>query len=381
MGPSVLTLININPNKLGALEEYALGLSSELIRRGNFAAVGFSDYPPPWLAQRFNSAEIKVLKFNYERGKIRFIRDLRKAIKKYEINILHATFYNIYSPVLIAATVGTSCRLIYSDQVSRIPGHRRKSILRSIFRFLKGRLCQKFIHAIIADAKFIKRCQMQDNFARPDKIKIIYNGVNLERFGDLGSSKREDILPAFGISPEPSVIVAIAQCIPWKGLNYLLEAAAIVVKERPNTTFIIIGDGPERVPLEKQADGLALKDNCIFTGNRVDTELFLGVADIFVLLSTWEEAFAFSLLEGMASGCPVVATRIGAIPESVVEGLTGILVPPHDALATADALLKLLKNDQLRLKMGREARKRVETHFSLDQWINQTIDVYEKALY
>jgi len=122
-----------------------------------------------------------------------------------------------------------------------------------------------------------------------------------------------------------------------------------------------------------------LKDNVFFTGMRIDTEVFLSVADVFVLTSVWEEAFAFSLLEAMASGSPVVATRIGAIPESVEDGVTGILIPPHDAKATATAILRLLNDSTLRSKLGLMGRKRVERHFSLDHWVNQTIKLYENV--
>lgn len=375
---SVLTLIYINPNKLGALEEYALSLSTELIRRGHFAAVGFQEYPPPWLMEKFDSSGIEVLKLSLSNGGFKFIRDLRKAIRKYGINLVHATFYDTYSLPLIIATLGRSCNLFYSDQISRIPDDRPKRGLTGIFRFLKSRLYQRFIRTIIADAEFIKECQIQDLFTKPNKLKVIYNGVNLQRFGKISYGNRSHILTKLNIPTDSSVIVTIAQFSWVKGLNYLLDAAKMVIKERPNTIFFIIGDGPERVPLEKQAADLGLSDNCIFTGMRVDTEVFLSAADIYVLPSVWEEAFSFSLLEAMASGCPVVSTRTGAIPESVQDGVTGILVPPRDAKATTDAILKLLNDEPLRLEMGLAARKRVEDHFSLDHWINQTIDLYGK---
>jgi glycosyltransferase involved in cell wall biosynthesis len=373
---SVLTLISMNPNKLGALEEYALHLSKELIRRGHFAAVGFSEYPPDWLMQKFNTSGIEVLRFSPSNGAITFITHLRKVIQKYNLNIVHATFYPFYSLKLITATIGNNCKLIFSDQESRI-SHTSRG-LKSIFRFLRNRLYQKYIHAIIADAEFIRKCQIQDHFTKPDKVSVIYNGVNLQRF-KINLAHKSDILKKFSIPPNSSVIVTIAQCIPEKGLNYLIDAAKMVIEEHANTFFIIVGNGPERTVLERQTVSLGIQDNVIFTGMRVDTEVFLSVADVFVLLSVWEEAFAFSLLEAMASGCPVVASRIGAIPESQ-DGMTGILVPPHDAKSAAEAILSLLNNDTLRSNMGFAARQRVENYFSLDHWINQTINLYEKAL-
>jgi len=375
---SVLTLIDMNPNKLGALEEYALRLSSELIRRGNFAAVGFSESLPEWLKEKFKASGIEVLKISSNKGALPLVRGLRETIAKYGLNILHATFYPFYSPLLTLATIGNGCKLIYSDQESRIL-HPQKS-MRNLGRYFRNKLYQRYIQAIIADAQFIKECQIKDHFTSPDKVPVIYNGVNLQRFRRSDTSQRSNILREFKISYELSVILTIAQCIWAKGLNYFIDAANIIVKERPNSAFFIVGDGPEKSAFEKQTSALGLKDNIIFTGMRVDTEMFLSVADVFVLPSVWEEAFAFTLLEAMACGCPVVATRIGAIPECVVDGVTGILVPPRDARAAADAILKLLDDEELRLRMGAAGRKRVEEHFSLERWVNETIALYEKAI-
>ncbi len=374
---SVLTLIRMNPNKLGALEEYTLRLSGELIERGHFAVVGFSEFPPGWLEEKFRSLGIEVLKINQENGPWTFIRKVREVIGQYDLNIVHATFYPFYSPLLIAATIGRGCKLVYSDQESR-ESHPFRGF-HGLFRFLRNRFYQTYIDAIIADAQFIKECQIRDHFTKADKVPVIYNGVNLKRFRRGDSAQRSEFLQKFKISPESFVIATIAQCIWQKGLNYLINAAALIVKERPNSIFFIIGDGPERSKLEEQAVSLNLRDNIIFTGPRVDTESFLSASDVFALLSVWEEAFAFSLLEAMASSCPIVATRIGAIPESVEDGLTGILVPPREAQAAADAILKLLNDKALRLGMGGAARKRVEDHFSLEHWVDQTIKLYERA--
>jgi glycosyltransferase involved in cell wall biosynthesis len=375
---SALNLIGVNPSKLGALEEYALGISKELIRRGHSAFAGFLNFPPPEIMRKFRDNGIKVLEFDHKSGSLSFTRKLRKIIKENEINILHVTFYNIYSPIFVFSILDTTARLIYSDQYSRV--FHPSMNLKSIYRFSRNRVIQKFIHKIVADAQFIKECHIQDDFVKSNKVQVIYNGVNIGRFKRSSLQSRSRLLSEFKMPEESRLIVTIAQCIPYKGLDYLLEAAKIVLEKHHNTFFFIIGDGPDRKKLEKKACDLNIEDRCFFTGVRVDTENFLGSADIFVLLSLWEEAFAFSLLEAMASECPVVATNIGAIPESVQDGVTGILVPPRDAGATATAILKLLNDEPLRLKMGRAARKRVEDNFSLRNWINQTIHLYENAV-
>ncbi len=375
---SVLTLLDLNPNKFGALEEYGLALSSELLKRGHFGAVGFSDLPPTWLRQRYDSARVPVLRINRGDGQIPLILNVRRAIHQYGINIVHATFYDIYSPALPMATIGTSCGLVYSDQVSRT--FHPKNGVRCIWRFVRNRLCQTFISAIIADAEFIRQCQLRDHFTRPDKLTVIYNGVNCDRFRRVNSTNRKAVLANLGIPPNGFVFTTIAKCMPEKGLNYFLDAAQMVIKDKPSTTFVIVGDGPDRSNLERQAANLGIRDKCIFTGMRVDTEVFLSISDAFVLLSVWEEAFAFSLLEAMASTCPVVSTLVGAIPESVQDGVTGILVPPRDAKAAAAAMLELINNEPLRLTMAHAARQRMVNQFTLEHWVDQTINLYAQIL-
>jgi hypothetical protein len=111
----------MNPNKIGALEEYAFHLSKTLLEKGHLAMVGFSEYPPPWLLDQFNEAGIKVLRFRLSDGFIPSITRLRRMITDYGLNVVHATFYPFYSPVLMVASMGNRCKLIYSDQMSESP--------------------------------------------------------------------------------------------------------------------------------------------------------------------------------------------------------------------------------------------------------------------
>lgn len=169
---------------------------------------------------------------------------LRRTVSKYRLNIVHATFYPFYSPLPLIATIGKSCKLIYSDQLSRISHPLRG--FKSPLRFLRNRFCQRYIYAIIADSRFIRECQIRDYYTRPDKVSVIYNGVNLERFRRAGGAQRAAFLRKFGIPQESYMIVTLAQCIWAKGLNYFIDAAGAVAKEYPSSFFFIIGDGPER---------------------------------------------------------------------------------------------------------------------------------------
>jgi glycosyltransferase involved in cell wall biosynthesis len=373
-----LTLIDIHAIKFGAIEEYALALSTLLFQRGSVGAVGFTENTPEWLQKQFTVQSIPILTLPAPNRPWAFIYSLRKILRLNRINILHATFFSTYDPRLILSTIGSRCRLIHSDQCSR-KGHPKSSLF-SPLRFIRNKVLQQFIHTVIADAEFIKSCQINDMNMPRDKLKVIYNGVNTTRFAPSHNAQSEYILQEFDLPDDSKIIVCIAQLIPEKGVVYLIEAVAQLMHQYPRLYVFLVGEGPQRDELQLKVQQLGLQNHIHFTGLRIDTESFLAAADIFVLLSVWEEAFAFSLLEAMAAGCPVVATRIGAIPESVIHQETGLLVPPRDPEAAAQAIQYLLDHDQEREQMGLSARKRVEDHFSLERWVSETIQLYEEIL-
>ncbi len=376
--PSVLTLIDIYANKFGAIEEYALALSTQLSCINFFAGVAFTGNTPEWLQKQFAAQGISILTLPAPNRPWAFIHSLRTILKLNQINILHATFFPTYDFRLILSTIGSKCHLIHSDQFSR-KGHPKSSFF-SPLRFIRNKVLQQFIHTVIADAEFIKSCQIKDMHMSSAKIKVIYNGVNTTRFVPSHNAQSGNILQEFDLPDDAKIIVCIAQLIPEKGVAYFIEAVAQLTHRYPRLYVFLVGEGPQRDELQQKVHQLGLHNHIHFTGLRIDTESFLAVADIFVLLSVWEEAFAFSLLEAMASGCPVVATRIGAIPESVIHQETGLLVPPRDPEAAAQAIQYLLDHDHEREHMGRAARKRVEDHFSLERWVSETIQLYEEIL-
>jgi glycosyltransferase involved in cell wall biosynthesis len=128
--------------------------------------------------------------------------------------------------------------------------------------------------------------------------------------------------------------------------------------------LLFVGDGPERLPLEEEAKRRSLLDNVIFAGVRRDIEHMYAAMDIFTLPSTCEEAFGMVLIEAMAMGKPVIATRVGGIPEIVENEVNGVLVTPHDAAALADAITRCIFDRQFSEKIAAEGRKLVERKFS-----------------
>jgi glycosyltransferase involved in cell wall biosynthesis len=154
-----------------------------------------------------------------------------------------------------------------------------------------------------------------------------------------------------------------------------------VMKKFPQAKLVIAGNGTERAFLEGLRSQLGLSDKVVFLGRKTPGEIrtFLREISLFVLASNWE-GFGLAAVEAMASGIPVVATRVGGLLEIVEEGKTGFLVPPDEPLALAHRIICLLKNRDLRVEMGRAGRKRVETLFSLDTMMVKLETMYRDLL-
>ena len=169
----------------------------------------------------------------------------------------------------------------------------------------------------------------------------------------------------------------MARLVWFKGLHILIAAMPNILKAKPNTTLIIIGDGPLRADLETQARDLKVDQNVLFLGERSDVIELLSVLDIFVLPSV-SEGMPITILEAMVAAKPVVATKVGGIPELIRDGETGFLVPSDEPVSLALATIKLLGDPALRQKMGELAKQRVKNEFSATKMLENTLPAYLK---
>lgn len=209
----------------------------------------------------------------------------------------------------------------------------------------------------------------------PEKLVTIYNGLSIDQFCPAKSDN--ELKKRLGFSPEDLLIGTVTRLIPEKGIQYFLESAAQVTNSRREQSigFLIVGDGPFRPVLEKQAQGLGLSQQVVFTGYRKEIKELLSIMDIFVLPSL-SEGLGIALLEAMAMEKPVIGSQVGGIPEVVQPGVNGYLFPPADSIWLAEAILQLIDNPLERLKMGQAGRKTVEEKFSLQSMIKSVEDLY-----
>jgi len=214
--------------------------------------------------------------------------------------------------------------------------------------------------------------------AKPSKIKVIYNGVDLERFRII-KGKKEEMRRKLGIPQDATVVLTVRRLVYKNGVDTLLECANIAVKKNPKIVFLAVGKGPDLENVRLQAASLGIAENFRLAGfvSDADLPLYYNAADLFVLPSKSGEGLPLVALEAMASGLPVIATNVGGINEIPVREF-GKLVPPNQPKLLADAVLEFAAVDFSPHKS--ELRARVEERFSWDANVKQLTDLYEELI-
>lgn len=209
------------------------------------------------------------------------------------------------------------------------------------------------------------------------KLRVVPNGVDLARFSPRPASP--ELRAALGVPAAAPCVVSVGRFVAFKGYAHLVDAAAALERERPGVHWVLVGDGELRPALEAQALRLGLGAQVHFTGWRDDVPALVALGDLFVLPSL-NEPFGRVLIEAMATGKAVVATAAGGVPEIVVHGETGLLVPPGDPGALAAAVRELLDDAPRGARLGAAGRRRAETVFSLAGHVAAVERVYGEVL-
>ncbi len=256
--------------------------------------------------------------------------------------------------------------------------HGENDILRTKSRHVWAyKAAMKRVDKIVAVSREIQTSLIQRRGIPPEKIELIHYGVDLRKFTRRNGTfdKRGEL----NIPGDRIVIGTVARAEPYKGVAYLQQAAVQLVQQYPKLDFVFVGDGSLRNELETVVRGLGLSRRIRFLGFRNDVHEIMNAFDIFVLPSL-TEGLPNVILEAMASCKPVVATAVGGIPEAVVDGETGLLIPPGDAAAIVRAIKRLLSHNQAALRMGEAGRKRVEELFSLQREVSSFDHLYQRLL-
>ena len=215
----------------------------------------------------------------------------------------------------------------------------------------------------------------EDGFA-PEKVRVVHNGVDLERFRS-AARDRSQLFPGAG---EGELIVLVGNMhSDVKGHPWLLAAAPAIVREFPQTRFVFAGDGERREEFERAAERLGVRRNFLFLGHRGDIPEILACCDVAVLPSK-AEGLPNAVLEYLAAGLTTIASNVGGNAEIIEDGVTGLLVPPQDSEALAAAVLRLLRNPDLARRLAKDGHEYVRQNYSFERLIEQVDNLYTELL-
>lgn len=243
------------------------------------------------------------------------------------------------------------------------------------------RWAERLVHAatqhLVALSEAERAELLARGYLRPERVHLIRNGVDLGRLGSEASAR--SARAALGLAEASPLLVHVGRLVPVKGQRDLLQAVALLRPHWPALRLLLVGDGPLRAAVEKEAAALGISDVVYFAGNRSDAPLLARAGDLFVLPSL-SEGLPVSLLEAMACARPVVATAVGGIPDVVEDGVTGLLVPPRNPQALARTIARLAGSPGWAATLGAAARRRVLSRHSWEAMVAQHAALYDLAL-
>ena len=240
------------------------------------------------------------------------------------------------------------------------------------------RFAARFTDRIVTLTEAGRQQHIGYRIAAPEKFVPIYCGIDLSRFRRKSQGVVERLKKEFCLEGR-TVVGSVGRLDPIKGYDDFIRACALVKQSHPKTVFLLAGDGPLLAQLKALASELGLGEAFVFAGARKDVPELLSLFDLFVL-SSLNEGLGRVLMEAAAVGIPVVATRVGGVPEIVLHQQTGWLVPPKNPQELARAICTLLDDPLLRQKMGECACERAQEQFGVDRTVQKTQSLYESLL-
>lgn len=302
--------------------------------------------------------------------------ELADYLAAIEADVVHNHMYR-------AEIVGTRAALAVGAVAARGRGH-RPYVVSTVHssrvrpdedRELLRRLTPSMDRLVAVSTAIVDKIHDEGRDTIP--VDLIYNGVDLERYDhqEPCCTLRDE----YGMEPGSQIVGVVARLEPEKGHPTLLEAWPLVLRSVPDAYLLVVGEGSRRDALEAQARELRIAHRVVFTGRRDDVPAVTAALDVAVLPS-YREAQGLTILEAMALSRPVVASRVGGIPEMITDGVTGLLVPPHDAPALAAAISRLLTDHPFADLLARAGHDVVHDRFCVQLMVSSIEAIYDEAV-
>lgn len=352
-------LINLAPRKLGSLEQWLVAMSAEAKRRGHQLDI-FGRRPihddiasmlQSWGTNFRTTDEL-------EASPVTAVRTLSRY------DLLHVNMFQPRTKPALLAYAAWPAKVILVDHTS---GSRLTELLGRTAKGAVSRAMDRMslarVDGLVGVSEYVRQRDIVRFGIAPSRARTIYNGVDTRLY-----APRQRV-------PGPLRLAAVAHLTREKGVDVLLKAVA---RMKHRVELRVAGDGPLESEFKALAHSLQIADRVTFLGLRNDIANILGEADIFIHPARWREAFGLTIAEGMSTGCAVVASDVGGIPEIIEHGKSGLLVPPENDAVLAAELDRLAASPELRAQLGRGGRQRVLERFTIEQCVDNHVDYIEE---
>jgi glycosyltransferase involved in cell wall biosynthesis len=372
--PGLLIVGNFKPDvgyAWNTIGEYFVALGRMAQEEGMQSLICFpvlNDLP-----ERFSKAGIDSVAFDFWSCGI---RTLYRFVKDRSIRCIYLTDRPVFSPKYLACRLAGAKRIVVHDRTSgerQVPGALK-------------RLGKKIVNRtpfsadlVLAISNYVRSRLISVSCFPPERIVRIWNGVDVRKFFP---GKDDYVRDTYRIPRDHKIVFAYSRANGYKGIEVLIRAAARLVTGggRNDVTFLFCGDGPDLEAFRSlvREEGLEGRFLCPGKARFVD-RILLGV-DLVVVPSLWQEGFGLSVVEGMAAGRPVIASKVGGIVEIITDGCDGYLVPPGDPAMLADRIAHLLDDDGERQRIGVDARRTVEARFDIEEKKKELVEQFRAFL-
>lgn len=355
---------------VGGAQHHLLSLVTGLRRRGYEADLAF--FKNPSLLPRFADTGARVYPLS--------ARGIRAAllVPRLAAILSRGRYDVVHTHLLKADACGAIAGALARTPLRIASKHNDERILRNPVVSVMHSLVSRLNHRVVVLSDYVGEYVASRGGVDGARITRVYYGLPTTSV-----AREEDgwrLRSEFGVPPDAPLAVTVGRLAEQKGLTYLLEAMRLVGQKLPGARLLVVGDSQDgrdryKQDLLKLADTLGLRQSVRFTGVRDDVPAIMQAADLFVMASLWE-GFGLVFLEAMAAARPVIATRVSAVPEVVDHNVSGLLVPPRDPRALAEAMLVLLSDPNLARRMGQAGLARLRSRFTEERMIDEIENLY-----
>jgi glycosyltransferase involved in cell wall biosynthesis len=321
---------------------------------------------------------------------VRIWKALAALVRRYNVDVIQTHLLTSLDYLVLTLRYTTPLRAVYwtfhsfnfEIDGAQMPRHRwllgsKKAAHRLLYRW-----AARLVDGYIAISEQVGQALVDVIGPIGHKVEVIPNGVDIEQYdvdtqaSDIRSSIRTDL----GLDTSARLIAMIGTLKEVKGHRYMIEAMSVLAPRYPDLHLLLAGDGALRAQLEAQTADAGLDDRIHFLGSRSDVPGLLAASDLFVLPSLWE-GLSMALLEAMATGLPILASKVSGTVQAIVPGEHGLLIPPGDTQAIVDGLVELLSDPDRARAMGQAAKRRVQAEFSAQKQADEHLNLYSRTIH